>query len=316
MASCAWQNALLPSAFCLLISTMAYPPDVIVLDMGSLVHARLGRGRKDPQLVQAKSYRLPEGTFTPAVVTPELTNEASLTEVLRRLRLETGRWDKVSLLLPDSWFRINLLEFPSLPDRPNEADQIIRWSLKRTMPIDPSELRLKYEVQSKSTPMKVLTLSAVDATLAAIEKTFSAAGMEVVMIEPIGLNIWNAVTAREAQTTRDRLFLYVRDNDFTTAVFRGAQPLFVRSRDLSGSRTIEQEIRLSATYLRDTFRTDSFENCYLAGNGVGDTLASILQSEFSAPVRIVSLRDFVEQEPGDVAGYEAELAACTGVFTA
>ena len=65
-----------------------------------------------------------------------------------------------------------------------------------------------------------------------------------------------------------------------------------------------------------TFRTDSFENCYLAGNGVDNALASILQSEFSSPVRIVSLRDFIEREPGDVAGYETELAACTGVFTA
>jgi hypothetical protein len=114
--------------------------------------------------------------------------------------------------------------------------------------------------------------------------------------------------------------MYVRENDFTTAVFRGPQPLFIRSRNLSGDRTIEQEIRLSASYVRDTFQTTSIENCYLAGNGSAvnplQPLAEVLQSEFSAPVRIVTLRDVVTQAPDGAAGYDAELTACTGVFAA
>src|SRR5258706_11028280 len=96
---------------------MAYPSDVVVLDSDALIHARLVRGRKALQIQQAKSFRIPAGTFVPAVVTPELANESALADVVRRLRVETGRWDKLSLLLPDSWFRINLLELPSLPER-------------------------------------------------------------------------------------------------------------------------------------------------------------------------------------------------------
>src|SRR5213075_1756078 len=99
----------------------SFPPDVVVLDTDSLVHARLGRGKENPQIVQAKSYRLAADTFVNAVVTPELANEGALTEGLRRLKMETGKWDRVSLLLPDSWFRINILDLPSLPDRTNEA---------------------------------------------------------------------------------------------------------------------------------------------------------------------------------------------------
>ncbi len=81
------------------------------------------------------------------------------------------------------------------------------------------------------------------------------------LIEPIGLNIWNAIAVREGDTNADRLFLYLRDTDFTTAVFRGAQPLFIRSRNLSPERTIDQEIRLSANYLRDSLQVESFANC-------------------------------------------------------
>jgi len=293
-----------------------FPNDVIVLDADSLVHARLARGKKGPAIVQTKSYRLAGNTFLPAVVTPQLTNESALAEVLRRLRAETGRWDRASMLLPDSWFRINLLELPSLSEDRNEALEMIRWSLKRTMPINPASLRISHHLLSRTpAEAKVLALSAIDETLSAIERVFAGAGIEIVLIEPIGMNIWNAISAREANTARDRIFFYIRDGEFTTAVFRGPQPLFIRSRNLNGERTLEQEIRLSANYLRDTLRTDAVEQCYVAGNSVNGEVTSVIGAEFSAPVKKISLADFTEHGPEGAAN-EAELAACTGVFTA
>ena len=293
-----------------------FPPDVIVLDSDGLVHARLGKGKKDLQVQQVKAYRLPADTFTPSVVTPELANEAAIAEVLRRLKLEAGRINKVSILLPDGWFRMNIFELQSLPDRADEADAMIRWSLRRTMPIEPSTLRVSYEVLGRTDGHpRVLVISAVEKMLKAIERLFDAAGIEVVLIEPIGLNIWNAVAVREQATTRDRIFLYIREGDFTTAVFRGPQPLFIRSRNLNSQRTLQQEIRLSASYLRDTLRTESIEQCYVSGNAVDGALVAEIGEQFSAPVRRVALRDCVEQAPSEAVAFEAELTACTGVFT-
>lgn len=294
----------------------SFPPDVIVLDSDGLVHARLAPGKKDLQVQQAKAYRLPEGTFVPAVVTPELANEAALTETLRRVKLEAGRINKASVLIPDGWFRMNIFELQSLPERPDEAEAMIRWSLKRTMPIDPSTLRVAHEVLGRTAGHpRVLVISAVEKTLAAIERVFDAAGIEVVLIEPIGLNIWNAVAIREQATTRDRIFFYIREGDFTTAVFRAGQPLFIRSRNLNSQRTLHQEIKLSASYLRDTLRTEAIEQCYVSGNAVDAALAAEIGEEFGAPVRRIALRDCVEQVPSEAMAYEAELTACTGVFT-
>jgi Tfp pilus assembly PilM family ATPase len=293
----------------------SYPPDVVVLDTDALLHVRVLRGGKNPRIDQAKSYPLPEGVFTPAVVTPELADEAALAEVLRRLRVETGKWERVSLLLPDAWFRINLVDLPSLPDRRDEALHAVRWSLKRTLPIPPESLRVVWEVLGKSPAgLKLLVLSAVEKTVASIERVFRAAGIDVVLIEPVGLNIWNAITAREAPTANDRLFVYVRDTDFTTAVFRGAQPLFIRSRNLTGERTVQQEIRLSANYLRETLQTVAVERAYVAGKDDGGQVQAALAAEFSAPVVPISLRDFVDEAPA-VTAHDAEMTACTGVFT-
>jgi Tfp pilus assembly PilM family ATPase len=293
----------------------AFPPDVIVLDSSSLLHARVAKGKRGLSIQQAKSYRIAEGAIVSDVVTPRIENEAALAEVLRRLKMETGRWDKASLLLPDSWFRINILELQALPENPNEAQEVLRWSLKRTMPIDAASLRLAHEVISRGAQVKVLVVSAVEKTLVDLERLFAAAGIELVLIEPLGLNLWNAITFREANTARDRVFFYVREHDFTTAVFRGAQPLFIRSRNLNGERSLAQEIQLSASYMRDTLQTGDIENCYLAGNSVEATLPATIAAEFDAPVRTLALSDVAEQTPGGIGAYDAELAACTGVFT-
>ena len=294
----------------------SFPPDVIVLDNDSLVHARLGRGKTNPRIVNAKSYRLAADTFTAATVSPQLANEAALAETLRRLRMESGKWEKVSLLLPDSWFRINIVDLPSLPERDADATEVVRWSLKRTLPIPPEQLRVAYSVLSRAEGgAKVLVLSAMEATLAAIERVFSAAGFEVVLVEPVGLNIWNAITVREgADGAGDRLFIYLRDTDFTTAVFRGGQPLFIRSRNLSGDRSVEQEIRLSANYLRDSLAVETFSRCYVAGARGADVHATLTE-EFQTQVRPVNLRDYAEDVPMSGQGLDAELTACTGVFT-
>ena len=294
----------------------SYPPDVVVLDTDSLVHARFAPGRESPRIVQAKSYRLPEGTFTPAVVTPQLATAEALIDALRRLRNETGKWDKVSVLLPDAWFRINLLDLPAIPEDPAEALQVVRWSLKRTIPIPPDQMRVAYTVLSRSgAAARILVLSAMDATLAAIEKAFAAAGLDVILLEPVGLNIWNAISVSERETPDDRMLVHVRETDFTTAVFRGSQPLFIRSRNLTGERSVEQEIRLSATYLRDSLGLESVASCHIAGTRA-ESVRETLAAEFNTAVREVAVRDYVEDVPAGLTALEAELTACTGVFTA
>jgi Tfp pilus assembly PilM family ATPase len=293
----------------------SFPPDVVVLDSDSLLHARLEKGKSGLRLARTKSYRLAGDTFVSAPVSPALASPDSLADALRRLRMDSGNWQKVSLLLPDAWFRMNIVDLPNLPQKESETIDVVRWNLKRTLPIPPDELRVSYSVLSRSERGgRVLVLSALDATLSAIEAAFAKASFEVILIEPVGLNLWNAIAVREAETNADRLFVYVRDTDFTTAVFRGAQPLFIRSRNLGLDRTIDQELRLSATYLRDSLSVAGFSSCWVAGRQDA-AIRAALAEEFDTEVRPVRAGDFLEALPAGSDGSEAELIACTGVFT-
>ena len=279
------------------------------------MHVRLAPGKKNPRVLGVKSYRLAGGTFNGGMVTPELISEDAIVEVLRRLKMESGSWERVSILLPDSWFRMNIIEVPALPDNENEALEVVRWSLKRTLPIPPEELRIaKAVLSTTSQAVKVLVVSAREKTLAAIERVFTAAGFDIGIIEPAGLNIWNAVTVREAQTTGDRLFLFIREHDFTTAVFRGNLPVFLRSRNLNAERMLSQEIRLSASYLREALRSERFDNCYVAGDLVDAETLDAIGREFNSPVTRVQAADYADDVPANAAGFGAAITASAGVF--
>jgi len=292
----------------------SFPPDVIVLDQESLLHARIERKGKRPRVFNAKQYRLPSNVFSPGAVTPSVADEAALAETIRRVRSDNGKLAAASVLLPDSWFRINLLDVAALPAKPAEALDEVRWALKRTLPIRPEDLRISYrQIATTATGVRLLVIAAVEATLASIERVFAAEKVEIPLLESLGLNLWNAISANEPDGSGDRLFLLVRDNDFTTAVFRGDTPLFIRSKNLTGDRTLEQELRLSASYLRSALQTETFAQCYIAGNGVGRSVSDIIGAEFNSPVRQIRLTDIAELS-FEASRIEAELTACAGVF--
>ncbi len=291
--------------------------DVLLVESDALHFVRFGNAKKQAQLIQARTLRLTD-VFTDALVTPQLTNPAALSEALRRLRADAGSIDRVSLLLPDSWFRMNIVELNELPDKRDEAEETLRWAIKRSLPVPAEQLRMAHHVVGRTeTKKRVLVVSAMQQTLVDIETALLHNGLWATTIEPLGLNIWNAVAAKTPSSTQDRLLIHVRNGEFTTALFRGDEPVFLRSRNLRGERSVSQEIRLSASYLRDNMGGRAIEQCFLAGTDADGELSRVLQEEFAAPVRRLVIRDFVEPAPGlELSSLEAEVIASTGVFAA
>lgn len=293
----------------------SYPTDVLVLDASSALLARFARGGEHPLTRSARVSIT--GAFDPAPVTPALADPEKLVEAVRRLRSEAGAIDRAWVLLPDSWFRLNLIELDDLPAREDEANEIVRWSIRKTLPIPAEQMRVAWVPLSRDgTKRKVLVVSAREETLAQLEGSLRKAGVEVAAIESTGLNLWNAVSQREDTTAADRLLIHVREDEFTTALFRGNEPIFLRSRPLQGDRSIANEIKLSASYLRESVRLASVEACYLAGNAIDPAVLELARDLFAVePTRITAASGYLARSaPGPISSTETELIAARGVF--
>lgn len=87
------------------------------------------------------------------------------------------------LVVPDSWVRSLVLDFESVPRRREEAEEVVRWRLKRILPCRPEEVRLDF-VPTGAEGRLLVTL-ALDKPLAVVEDAFLQAGTEVGVIEPV-----------------------------------------------------------------------------------------------------------------------------------
>jgi Tfp pilus assembly PilM family ATPase len=291
--------------------------DIAIFNLDSVSFVRLVPGKTRPHVEKLRQWSLPHGTFEIGAVTPSLRNAEAITEVASRMKVEAGRLERVTVLLPDSWFRMNLIDVPKLPRKAKEANEVVRWSLKRSTPFNPNELRIQWmPISSRGQePARILVISALEKSIAMIEAAFSSAGVAVGAIEAAGLNVWNAILTRDTPTD-GRVLVYLRDHDFTTCVFKGTEPLFIRSRSLGGERRVEQEIRLSASFLRPMLETNPVSKCYVAGNGqVTSHVVDVLTREFGADVEVLDLPAFADTSAVDASHSEAELIACRGVLT-
>ncbi|HVR41954.1 MAG TPA: hypothetical protein VMS56_00800 [Thermoanaerobaculia bacterium] len=294
-----------------------FPSDVFVLDSGGVLLARFARSGKNVRIESVRHYAFAEPAFAGGPVSPTLDRPEVLSETLRRARRDAGRLERASLLVPDSWFRLNIIDLPNGSSRATPDIELVRWAVKRTLPVRPEEMRFAWTPLQK-TPggTQVLSVGILETTVAGIEAAFREAGVTVMLIEPIGLNVWNALATRATDALAERLFFRFAEGEFTTGLFRGPIPLFLRSRNLSEVRTLEQEIALSASYLKSRLEWNTPAECWVSGNRVAAATLETIESEFGAPVRSARLDDVVESGTEETSRWESELLGCTGVFTA
>jgi Tfp pilus assembly PilM family ATPase len=294
-----------------------FPSDVLLIEPRGILHTRFQRGHKETELTAISRTPLPEGTFGPGAVSPSVTAPAALTAALSRIGANRKK-SEVAILLPDSWFRLHILPMDSIPDRRADADEMVRWSLRRSLPGRPDDLRLQWEtVERSGGGGRVVVLASSEATVASIEAAARAAGMNPVVIEPLGLNLWNALVQGIAEDDAERLLVMSREGDMAMAMFRGSRPVFYRSKRLGAAHDLLQEIRLSASYLRNQAGLGTVAQCWVAGDVVDEDLVSVIEREFGRAPSKLRLSDVgLRLGAIDVGGEETAVAACKGVFAA
>jgi len=90
---------------------------------------------------------------------------------------------RASLVVPDAWIRSLVVDVESLPRQRAEAEEVVRWRLKRVLPCRPDDVRLDFLPTGSNG--RVLVSLVLDKPLSAVEDTFAAHGIELGRIEPV-----------------------------------------------------------------------------------------------------------------------------------
>src|ERR1035438_9553532 len=106
------------------------------------------RASEKAQMLEAvESKTLPAGTVTPGLQQANIAAREALVTALRdSLAPVAGRSRDITLVIPDASTRILLLDFDTLPEKSEDADAVVRFRLKKSLPFDVDASSVSFEI--------------------------------------------------------------------------------------------------------------------------------------------------------------------------
>lgn len=185
----------------------------------------------EPSLRRAATVALPESLICPSFDEPNLSDPREMTAALTELATSAGllkqkRW---SVALPDGASRSLILTLESQPASRAELEEVLNWKMERGFGASLDELsisreRLPADPQGRGRYIVVATRAAV---LDEYESILNSLGWRSGLILPrhIGEGQWLTLNGSQG----DSLLLSSSEKGFTAVVFRGKQPLIIRT---------------------------------------------------------------------------------------
>ncbi len=179
-------------------------------------------------MIDLSSLRsLQPGALAPGLVeTNILDREAVRTALQDVLAVLGGRRRDVAAILPDACCRVVLIDLDVLPESPDEADALIRYRLKKSLPFDVEKARVSWQVQHINGKISVLAAVTLTSLLEEYESVVREAGCSPGLVLPSIL-----ASLRQVDAAVPTLLLKVNDATTSVAIMKDAAVVLVRVLD-------------------------------------------------------------------------------------
>src|SRR5258708_4872540 len=132
--------------------------------------------------------RLAPGTLAPGLNSPNVLDGKGLrTAISGALAAVSGKSRDVIVIVPDVAIRVLLLDFEALPSKIDEADPIIRFRLKKSLPFDVEQAILSYEVARSNGAVRVVAAISPRSVVEEYEAAFRDVGYSPGAVLPSSL---------------------------------------------------------------------------------------------------------------------------------
>jgi len=148
-----------------------------------VIAARAAGAGNAIDLVSART--LPQGAVTPMLAGANVPNPAALRDAITDAIASVGaRSRDLIAVIPDSAVRLVLLDFDELPEKRQDADPVVRFRLKKSLPFDVDQAALSYDVRRGNGNLKVVAAVVPGAVLEEYEAAFRDAGFSPGVVLP------------------------------------------------------------------------------------------------------------------------------------
>ena len=115
--------------------------------------------------------------MTPGLQHANVSSRDALVTALRDvLAPVAGRSRDITLIIPDASTRILLLDFDTLPEKPQDADAVVRFRLKKSLPFDVDTSSVSFDRQPAENGVRVVAAVTPKSVLEEYESVVRDAG--------------------------------------------------------------------------------------------------------------------------------------------
>jgi type IV pilus assembly protein PilM len=262
-----------------------HPPLAIEIGLNSVAGARWTRtGGVDGYSVEV----LPPGALVPSAVETNIVNAAALKAAITAVCSALHAKDEsVALILPDPVIRVFVQHFDDFPRSKEEADPMLRWKLKKSVPFEVDETLISYMRQEpREEGVDIVTALARLRIIREYELLAEAASLHPGVVLSSSLA---AVALLEEH--RPTLLARVAGNSLTTVIVREGVLFGYRCTELPAQgydltpHMLLEDIYPVAAYYQDTWH-EGIQSVRVAGLGARLTeFVPPLEEEFHCEVR-------------------------------
>jgi len=214
-----------------------------------VVTARAAEGARN--LEAAVTTALPEGTLTPGLQQANVNAREALVAVLRdSLTTVAGRMRDICLVIPDATTRVMLLDMETLPEKPQDADAVVRFRL--SLPFDVDQSSVSFDRQGTANPMRVIAAVTPRTVLEEYESLVREAGYNPGSVVPSMLAALGVVDA-----SRPTMVIKVEHGTTTFAIVDHNQLLLYRALENGGTavtgESLVDDVNTSLVYYEDRY---------------------------------------------------------------
>jgi type IV pilus assembly protein PilM len=228
--------------------------------------------------------------LAPGCVVPDLTdgNLRQRDAVVSALRETLGnvgaRSRDVTVVLPDAAVRVALLDFETLPEKHDEAEGVVRFRLRKSLPFDVDKATVSYQAQTANGTVRVVAAVALNSIVEEYEAVIREAGFMPGVVLP-------SMLAALGSAPADRGTLVVKVDSRTTSIAILDQQQLLLFRTIENARGVTisgeqlaEDVYPSLVFFQDTYNT-SIEQIFVSGISDIAAVAASLQSQTGSEVK-------------------------------
>lgn len=224
------------------------------------------------------------GSVVPDLIENNLRQRGEVAQSIRDVLGAVGtRGHDVVAVLPDAAVRVALVDFDALPTNRDEAEGVVRFRLKKSLPFDVDKAKVSYHAQTSGEGVRVVAAVALNTVVEDYESAFAEAGFSPGVVLPSMLAALGA-----ADATRPTLVVKVDARTTSIAILDNQQMLLYRTLENSRGVTITgeqlaEEVYPSIVFFQDTYHLN-IERILVSGLPDSSGAAQALRAQTGSEV--------------------------------